>query len=141
MALKTKNSCILTALNQNVLRSIKKSFDDVLLDAKIYRILPASPQNSTTVIMLVVALFYTQFFYVILSPLSNPISVLRYSVLVTFLTDIAVLLKKIYDLTLKVRMLRSKHLKVLSVLLLRQKTLSTHYKRVFEYFIHLTTSP
>ena len=50
LALKTKNSCFLTALNQNILQDVKKSFDDVHLDAKFYFISPTSQWNSTTVI-------------------------------------------------------------------------------------------
>ena len=53
VASKTKNSLLLTALNQMVLKDIKKSFEDVHLDAKIYWVSPASLWFSTTVIMLV----------------------------------------------------------------------------------------
>ena len=52
LALKIEKCCFLTALNQKVLQGIKKSLEDVHLDAKIYWILPASLWNSTTVIML-----------------------------------------------------------------------------------------
>ena len=38
LAMKTKNTCIATALNHNVLQSIKKSFDDIHLDSKVYQI-------------------------------------------------------------------------------------------------------
>ena len=53
LALKTKNSRFLKALNQTVLQYIRKSFEDVHLDEKIYLISSASLWNSTTVITLV----------------------------------------------------------------------------------------
>ena len=58
MAPKIKKCCFLTALNQKVLQDIKKSFEDVHLDAKIYWISPASLWNSTTVIMLICTILF-----------------------------------------------------------------------------------
>ena len=46
----------MTALNQKVLKDIKKSFEDVHLLAKIYWISPYSQLNSTTVIMLLLTM-------------------------------------------------------------------------------------
>ena len=43
----------MTTLNQIVLRGIKKSFEDLHLDAKIYWISPTSLWNSTTITMLI----------------------------------------------------------------------------------------
>ena len=48
----TKNIWFLTASNQKVLQSIKKSFQDAHLDVKVYWILTDTLQNSKTTTML-----------------------------------------------------------------------------------------
>ena len=57
LAPKTKSSRFLKALNQTVLQDIKKPFEDVHLDAKVYRISSASQWDSTTVIMLLLTIW------------------------------------------------------------------------------------
>ena len=55
MTLENKGTCFLIAFNQKYLQGIKKIFEDVHLDAKIYQISSATLWNFTIVITLMLA--------------------------------------------------------------------------------------
>ena len=78
------------ALNQTFLQDIKKSFEDVHLDVKIYWIPPASLWNPTTIITLMSTLWF-------LKKDRNILSRLQYYLYFSYLPNSFVSLHLIYD--------------------------------------------